>query len=281
MNSTVSALLSLVACAMLWSLGGLFIKLVEWTPMGISGVRSLLAACTILLFVRKPRITFSAPQILAALSYAGTLILFVYANKLTTSANAILLQYGAPLYVALFAWFLLGERPRWEHWLGLALILGGMILFFRDKVSSGSSLGNILGLLSGVTFAFYAIFMRMQKGGSPVESVLLSHLLVFLFSIPSILSSPPSLSRTGWVALIVLGIFQIGLPSILFARGIKGVTTIQAMLITTLEPILNPLWVFLVLGEIPTLNALIGGGMIVLAVLFSSTVSAYRTRRLA
>lgn len=279
MHPTIIAILSLVCCAVLWSLGGLFIKLVDWTPMGIAGARSLLGGLTILLFVRKPKITFSAPQLLAAFCNAGTMILFVYANKLTTSANAILLQYGAPLYVAIFAWILLKERPRWEHWVGLVMILGGMTLFFREKVSPGDSLGNLLAILSGFTFAFYAIFMRMQKAGSPVESILLSHLLVFLFSLPSILSNLPVLSTTGWASLLVLGVLQIGLSSVLFARGIKGITTIQAMLITTLEPILNPLWVFLVLGETPSRNALIGGGMIVLAVTLSSLVSAYRIRR--
>ena len=279
MHPTVVAILSLVLCATLWSLGGLFIKLVDWTALGIAGARSLLGGLTILIFVRKPNITFSAPQILAALCNAGTMILFVYANKLTTSANAILLQYGAPLYVALFAWILLGERPRWEHWIGLVLILGGMTLFFQEKVSPGNSLGNLLAILSGFTFAFYAIFMRMQKSGSPVESILLSHLLVFLFSLPSILATPPRFSGTGWVSLVVLGVFQIGVSSVLFARGIKGITTLQAMLITTLEPILNPLWVFLVLGETPTRNALWGGSMILLAVSLSSLVSAYRIRR--
>ena len=279
MHPTVVAILSLVLCATLWSLGGLFIKLVDWTALGIAGARSLLGGLTILIFVRKPNITFSAPQILAALCNAGTMILFVYANKLTTSANAILLQYGAPLYVALFAWVLLGERPGWEHWVGLVLILGGMTLFFQEKVSPGNSMGNLLAILSGFTFAFYAIFMRMQKSGSPVESILLSHLLVFLFSLPSILATPPRFSGTGWVSLVVLGVFQIGVSSVLFARGIKGITTLQAMLITTLEPILNPLWVFLVLGETPTRNALWGGSMILLAVTLSSLVSAYRIRR--
>lgn len=279
MHPTVVSILSLVFCAILWSLGGLFIKLVDWTPLGIAGARSLLGGLTILAFLRKPKITFSAPQILAALCNAGTMILFVYANKLTTSANAILLQYGAPLYVALFAWILLGERPQWEHWVGLMLILGGMTLFFREKVSPGNSLGNLLAIVSGFTFAFYAIFMRMQKSGSPVESILLSHLLVFLFSIPSILATPPQVSGTGWIALGVLGILQIGVSSVLFARGIKGITTIQAMLITTLEPILNPLWVFLVLRETPHRNALIGGSMIIVAVTLSSLVSAYRIQR--
>lgn len=279
MSPAVSSILSLVLCATLWSIGGLFIKMVDWTPIGIAGLRSLLGGVTILLFIRKPRITLSVPQVLAALCNAGTMILFVYANKLTTSANAILLQYGAPLYVAVFAWILLKEKPNWEQWIGLLLILGGMVLFFREKVAPGNSLGNILAVISGFTFAFYTIFMRMQKGGSPVESVLLSHALVFLFSLPRIVQVPPSLSLEGWAALAVLGVFQIGISSVLFARGIKNVPAIQTMLITTLEPILNPLWVFLFLNEKPSTNALMGGGLIILAVLFSSLVSAHRARR--
>ncbi|MBP7494666.1 MAG: EamA family transporter [Spirochaetales bacterium] len=279
MSPAVSSILSLVLCAILWSIGGLFIKMVDWTPIGIAGLRSLLGGLTILLFVRKPKITFSVPQLLAALCNASTMILFVYANKLTTSANAILLQYGAPLYVAVFAWILLKEKPNWEQWIGLLLILGGMVLFFREKVAPGNAVGNILAVISGFTFAFYTIFMRMQKEGSPVESILLSHALVFLFSLPWIVRVPPSLSLEGWTALVVLGVFQIGISSVLFARGIKNVPAIQTMLITTLEPILNPLWVFLFLNEKPSTNALMGGALIILAVLFSSLVSAHRARR--
>ncbi|MFQ3620722.1 MAG: DMT family transporter [Spirochaetales bacterium] len=281
MQSPVKALIALVICSILWSIGGLFIKLVEWTPLGIAGIRSLLGGVTILLWIKKPRFTFSLPQLAAALCNAGTMILFVYANKLTTSANAILLQYGAPLYVALFGWMLLKEKPNWEHWVGLALIGGGIYLFFIDKVTAGNTEGNILALLSGFTFAFYAIFMRMQKEGSPIESVLMSHFLVFFFSLPALVKTSPPAFPGSWIALVILGIFQIGFSSILFARGIKGVTTIQAMLITTLEPILNPLWVFLVLRETPSRNALWGGVLILFAVSLSSVVSTYRSRKTA
>ena len=130
------AVLMLLATAILWGLGGLLIKWVDWNPVAIAGMRSLIGAAVIALMFRKElKLTGSFEQIGAAVAYAGTVVLFVIANKLTTAANAILLQYTAPVYVALFGPWFLGERARGRDWLSLAAIMVGMLLFFGDQLT--------------------------------------------------------------------------------------------------------------------------------------------------
>lgn len=279
MNNPTKASLALVLCAALWSTAGLFIKAIAWNPLAIAGLRSLIGGLVILIYLRRPLFTFSFPQIAAAVANAVTMLLFVTANKLTTAANAILLQYSAPIFVAILGWAILKEKPRWEHWTGLVVILGGITVFFLDELSPGNLLGNLLATASGLSFGLYPIFLRMQKDGSPTESILLAHALTFLVSIPFLFSPPEKFGLSGLGALLFLGVLQIGISSLLFSYGIKRVSAIQAMLISGLEPMLNPLWVFLFIGERPTSKALIGGVMIVVAVTFSSIISTRRSLR--
>lgn len=281
-NPALRGSLAVAACAFLWSLAGLFIKLIDWNPLAIAGGRSLVALAFLLVVVRKPRFTFSGPQVGAALANVATMLLFVYANKATTSANAILLQYGSPVYVAIAGAFILKEKPRAEHWLALIAIIGGMVLLFGDGLGGGSPLGNLAAVAAGVTFAFYMIFMRMQKEGSPIESVILAHALTALIGIVAAFFLPaPRFGLRPMAALLGLGVLQIGLASVLFSYGIKRVSAIESVLIAVIEPLCNPLWVFLVMGEAPSATALAGGGVIVVAVVLSSVVSARRDARLA
>jgi drug/metabolite transporter (DMT)-like permease len=266
---------AVAVCAFLWSTSGLFIKLVPWNPFAIAGIRSLFGGLVMLAWLRRPHLTWSRTQITAAVFYAATMIMFVAANKFTTSANAILLQYGAPVYAALLAAPLLGERTHGYDWLTIAVILGGMVLFFLDKLSVGSLVGNVLAVASGVTFAFAMILLRKQKQGSPLESLMLAQFLTFAVSIPFLFSGMPGTRGAGstasgmpallaWLALLFLGVFQMGLSAILLAYGVRHVTAVQSFLITTIEPIFNPVWVFLLLGEKPTGFAL-AGGIVILA----------------
>jgi drug/metabolite transporter (DMT)-like permease len=268
-------LAALVACALLWSTGGLFIKLVPWNPIAIAGSRSLIGGLLILAFLRRPRFTLSLTQILCGLSYAGCMILFVSATKLTTAANTILLQYTAPLYAAFLAAPLLGERTKPLDWITIAIVLGGMALFFLDKLSPGSTLGNLLAMASGVFFALTIVLLRKQKEGSPLESLLISHLVTFAISIPFLLAAPPAFSLSSAGGIAFLGLFQVGLPSILLSFGVRHVTAVQSLLTSFLEPILNPLWVFLALGEAPGAFALAGGAVILLTVTARSLITVF------
>jgi len=199
--------------------------------------------------------------------------LYVLANKLTTAANTILLQYTAPVYVAILAWIILKEKPSFDNWIALAIISLGMMLFFSEKLSPGNMIGNILAILSGLALAFFTVFMRMQKGNSPYESFLLAHLITFTASIPFIFRSGLP-GASGWIGILMLGIFQTGFASLFFSYGIKQVPALKAMLILALEPILNPIWVFLFAGEVPGINAIIGGIFIIGAVFFTTIYTA-------
>lgn len=272
--------LAVAATAFLWSSAGLLIKLVDWNPFAIACGRSLVAAVFLWIWLRKPKFTFSAPQLGAAVASAATMLLFVYANKATTAANAILLQYGSPIYTALLGAVLLKERPRAEHWLAFAAVAGGMALFFMGDIGGGQLAGNLAATAAGVTFAIYFVCMRMQKDGSPLESNLLAHLITATVGLAMSLGKPaPALSFQAVGAIAALGIFQIGFAAIFLSWGIKRVSAIQGSIITGLEPVFNPLWVFLALGERPGPNALAGGAVIIAAVIVSSIVSARRARK--
>ena len=247
----------LLGAAVLWSFGGLLIKLISWNPLAIAGARSAIASLVFLAFLRHPRFTWSRAQIGGAVAYAATVVLFVAANKLTSAANAILLQYTAPVYVALFgAWFL-GERTTWRDWVTIIAVLGGISLFFLDRLSFNGLWGNVLALLSGLSFACLVLFLRGQKSGSPFESILLGNLLTALIGLPFMISSEPP-SAASLLPLLMLGLFQLGLSYILYIAAIKHVTALEAILIPVLEPLLNPIWVFLAIGEAPGRWALFG-----------------------
>ena len=258
------AVLYLVMASLLWSSGGLLIKAVHWNPLAIAGMRSGIAALFMLAVKRKLQITWSFSQVGGALAYAATVILFVAANKYTTAANAILLRYTAPVYVALLGGWFLGEASnRWD-WLTIGAVLGGMSLFFIDKLSLEGVWGNICATLSGIAFAGTVLFLRKQKAGSPLESVILGNIFTALLGLPFMWQQMPD--GNSWLGLIALGIFQLGCSYLLFAAAMKHVTALQGILIPIIEPVLNPIWVFLFLGEKPGRMAVVGGLIILGAV---------------
>ncbi len=270
-------ILAMAATAFLWSIAGLFIKIIDWNPFAIAGVRSLIASIVILLYIRHPRIHFSFPQIAASVANAATMILFVSANKTTTAANAILLQYCAPVFTVFVSAIFLKERTRVEQFAAFPLVVAGMIFMFFDELGAGKLFGNVLAIMSAITFSFYFVFMRMQKDGSPLESILLSHWLTAgICIIISLFLPVPSITLHSLVAITVLGVVQIGLSAILFSIAIKRVSAVQANLIAVIEPVFNPVWVFFAIGEAPGIHALIGGGIIVLAITAASIITARR-----
>jgi drug/metabolite transporter (DMT)-like permease len=270
------AVIYLFLAALCWSLGGVLIKGVSWHPMAISGVRSFIAAGMILLAFGRPRFTWSGPQVGGALAYAATAILFVVATKLTTAANAILLQYTAPAFAALFGIRYLGEHPRRSDWVTLAVVMAGMVLFFLDRLSLAGLWGNLAALTSGVTFAWMALFLRRQKDSSPVESVLLGNLLAGLAGIPFMTGDLPD--PAGWLRLAALGVVQLGMAYIFFTRAIRHVTALESLLIPTVEPVLNPIWTMLFIGEVPGPLSLCGGAVIIGAVLLRGIAPLLATR---
>lgn len=266
--------LMLVITALLWSTGGFLVKGIQWHPVAIVGMRSLIAAAVILIAIRKPELTWSLPQLGGAVCYAGTVILYVIANKLTTAANAVLLMYTAPIYVIIFGPWFLKEKASRQDWLAVGAVMVGIVVFFMDKLSPEGFLGNMLAVLSGVSFAWMTLFLRKQKRGSPVESVFLGNLLAAVIGLPFFLREElPEIN--GILMLIALGTFQLGFSYVLYTKAIQKVRAFEAVLITMLEPVLNPVWVFLLLGEVPG-NWALAGGTIVMATVVLHGLAASR-----
>ncbi|HOG16910.1 MAG TPA: DMT family transporter [Syntrophales bacterium] len=276
-DGKTAGVLMMVATASLWSAGGLLIKVIDWNPFAIAGARSVLASLVILAFLGKPKLHLSFPQIAAGVANAATMLLFVAANKTTTAANAILLQYLAPVFTAFIGAALLKERTRVEHWAAIFFVLVGITVMFADELDGGRLLGDLIALASGATFSLYLVFMRMQKEGSPLESNLLSQWIAAGVCLTVSLFLPvPQFTQKSVAAILVLGVVQIGVPSILIAYAIKRISAVSANLIAVIEPVLNPLWVFLVLGESPGVHTIVGGAIILFAVIGVSVVSAWR-----
>ncbi|BET65800.1 DMT family transporter [Opitutales bacterium ASA1] len=267
------AILLLLLSALLWSMGGLLIKGVEWSAPGIAATRSIVAALTIVAFYRgRLRFTWSTWQLAGAAAYAATVLLFVLATKLTTAANAILLQYTAPIYIALAAPWFLGEPSRRRDWWIIAVTLAGMSLFFVEQLSAEGLAGNLVAIASGIAFAALTLFLRKQKDGSAVESIVLGNILAAVIALPFVRGPFPE--AAGWGMLLVLGVVQLGLSYIVYAAAIRRATAMDAALVPMLEPILNPVWVLLFLGERPGPWALAGGAVVIGAVAVRAALGA-------
>jgi drug/metabolite transporter (DMT)-like permease len=268
---------AILLCAVLWSTSGLFIKIVDWNPTVIAGGRSVLAVVFLIAVRGKKRLPKKIlPLFASGFWYAATMILFVIANKLTYSANAILLQYAAPVWACLFAWFYLKERPHWEHWVSLALTSLGLFMVFANALAGGSVLGDCLALISGIAFAANSVALRGHKEGDPLDVMICAHIMCAAYAAPFFFLYPPSLNAGDIMAMLFMGLFQIGAASALFAYGVRRVRAVQAMLTAAIEPVLNPVWVLLATGEKPGSSVIAGGSVIIAAVVFSSLIGKRR-----
>ncbi len=266
------AVLFLILTATLWSTGGVMIKAISWGPVSILAGRSIFSSIVFLVYLRRFPTHWTRWKVLAAAAHVFTALLFITATKLTTAANAIFLQYTAPVYIVLLGLWFLRERPSRMDWSSMGIIFAGMLLFFGDKLSMNGLEGNVLAVLSGISMAVMNVSLRAQKDGTPAESILIAHLFTAIAGFPAVLKE--AWTPANWLIIAYLGIFQIGLSFIFFTFAIKHVPAIEATLISTLEPVLNPVWVFLFLGEQPGHLALIGGLIVLAGVALNAVGSA-------
>ena len=273
---------------LLWSTGGLFIKGTTLDAFAVNAGRSLFAAITVAVFTYRKGLKLDKFTVLTSILYAGTLSCFVYANKNTTAANAIFLQYTAPVYILILSPFILKEKFRYPDLITVVVCLAGMSLFFLEPQTSGNNLapniflGNLAGLLSGVFFGLYFIFLRHPRSlanKNPAISVFYGNLIIVVLMLPFLIGSPPTPNANDILAVLFLGIFQIGIAYILFTKGIaEGVRSLDASIIGFVEPLLNPIWVFLFLKETPSNWAIIGGIIIVITVAAHTVFNARKPR---
>lgn len=265
--------------ALLWSSGGLFIKLISLSPMQISFFRCLIAALVFILIFRKKVLKLNPLALLNSINYAIVLILFVYATKTTTAANAIFLQSTAPIYVLIFEPLLTKTRYEKINIITISVCFLGMILFFVGELSPGDIKGNIAALLAGLAFAAFFLGMKKNERKFGEASIFYGNVFVSLFCFPFIIDIH-SINLSDFAMVSFLGVFQIAIPYALFSYGIQKIKAVEASIISMLEPVLNPIWVFFGYAEIPKLYAIIGGIIIISAIIVRTILTTLRYKKL-
>ncbi len=294
--------------ALFWSSAGLFIKIIDRPPMQIAFYRSLIAGIFLFGYLAYQKLILKTPfdfkltkwSFLTALCYVFTVSLFVLANKLTTSANAVFLQYTAPVYVIVISYVFLRERIFAIEVATVVISLVGMVLFFIEAEKSTALIGNIVGIFSGIAFALLQIVVKRSEKSTEARNDRLSDMkgifnlalgnsatvLVLLVIVVSVIflinptgensfltytfGSDFRLTSRDLLGLLFLGVFQLGLGYIFFAKGAKFISSVEIAIYTLLEPICNPVWTFLGTGEIPGLWPLVGGGLVLSAMVVNS-----------
>ena len=254
-----------------WSFGGLFIKFIPWGAMSIVGIRACLAALVFVIYRRSFKIEFTPGNILTAICLSSTTVMYVFANKLTTAAAAILLQFTAPIFIILIYLIFYRKKPTISAVIAVLLTLAGMMLFFAENLDAGAFWGNIMALISGLSMAGVYVCTK-RPDTNPENALFLGFLINTCIGLPFAVTEVTA-DAGAWGAVIFLGVVQVGFAYIFFSKGMKKTSALLACLISTIEPILNPIWVMLagLAGllpelEIPGLLALTGGIIIILTV---------------
>jgi drug/metabolite transporter (DMT)-like permease len=264
--------LLLLMTAALWSLGGLWVKFIDWNPLAIAGARSLIAFVVIAAVIPKALSQLTWGAVPGAIAYAAVMLLFVLATKLTTAANAVFLHYTAPIHIALIGPWLLGERARWRDWVLIAMALGGVALFFCDELDLKNHWGLLAGLGSGFCSAWLIMLMRRARTASPEAVTQLGNLLALAAASPWLF--PVQKLEQNGLWLLMLGGVSLGVPYLLYSRAIREVKALDATLITMIEPILNPIWVMAAAHEYPSGWSLVGGILVLSTSLARSVLSS-------
>jgi DME family drug/metabolite transporter len=260
--------------AVLFSTGGAAIKATSLTGWQVASFRSGFAALALFLFLPRSRRWPTTPMWLAAIVYAATLVLFVQATKLTTSANAIFLQDTSPLYVLLLSPFVLGERVRRaDIWFMLALAAGLVAFFVGHEAPRGTAsnplAGDLAAVASGITWAATIIGLRWlgtrDNDPAATQPALVAGNVIACLAILPLALPVGGVTTSDWLIVVFLGVFQIGLAYVCFSIGMAGVPAIEASLLLLLEPVLNPIWSWLVHDEFPGRWSFVGGGIILTA----------------
>lgn len=258
-------LLFILASAIFFSLGGVLIKMITWSSITINGTRNLFAFMVMLLYMKKIHHKIIINKIVAAGAVVNLLmnLTFVIATKLTSAANAIVLQFTAPIFLIIYIWIVWKKKPDKEAVAACVLVFGGILCFFFDKISFGGQMGNLLAIISGALYA--VIFMLKKFKNSDFESsILLSQIASFVIFIPWYFKET-DFSSVNIVLIVILGVVQMGVAYVCLANGLDRVTPVTAALTSTIEPILNPIWVAIFYGEIISPIAIVGAAVVIIS----------------
>ena len=275
MTDRQKGILYIACAALLWSTGGIGIKAIADPPLKVTFYRSLFAAIGLFVLLGRNvwgrrRWSSSTTFAIAIVSYCGCLTTFVVATKWTTAANAIFLQYAGVVWVLLLSPLVLREPMRTRDVIAISVAIGGMALFFVGRFEARGMAGNGMALLSSIFFAALILALRREHDAGQ-SAITWGNLALAVVLLPAV-HDQLALTPKSFGVLLFLGLFQIALAYTLFVKGLKYVTATQASLTGMLEPISNPIWVLLFLGERPAPFA-IAGAVIVLAAIAWHTMA--------
>lgn len=270
-------IMQMVMCAALWSIAGLIIKHIQMNPIVLAGGRSLFAALSVIVYMAftKQKFIVSRDTVISGVLLCGVFICFVGANKYTTAANAIVLQYTAPIFVLIFSVVFLHKKPRAFDVLAVLLTLVGVVAFFLGSLNAGKMLGNILGVVAGMFFGGMFVAVGNSKGDEKMSGILLAHLFCAAIGLPFAAFTENTFSFKGIALVAVLGIVQLGIPYILYALASSKCSTISCVVISAIEPVLNPILVAVFAGEVPGLLSILSGLFLIAVITAYSVLDEY------
>lgn len=263
------AVIEMLMCSVFWSTAGIFVKHVPWNPILIAGGRSIFAAMMSALYlvgIRKKKILINKMSLLNGLMLTGTFLCFIAANKLTTAANAIVLQYCAPVFVVIMSWLVLHKPMKKADVLVSVATFCGIGLFFVDQFGDSSIIGNVLAILAGMFFGGMFIVSGEIDEQTRQSGIFLGHVITAVIGILTVPFVGVQITPVSLTIIILLGVVQLGIPYILFGLAAEQCSPLTCSLLGTIEPILNPVWVFLLDGERPGPWALVGAVVVIAAI---------------
>lgn len=260
--------IEMLICALLWSIAGIFMKLIPWNGFAIAGVRSLIAGLTMLTYVliKGYKLIINRKTLAAGLFTALVYTCFTVANKLTTAANAIVLQFTSPVFIVVFSALIFKQRIRRRDIGVVILTLLGITLFFFDQLKPGYIAGNFVAIAAGLFMALMFILVGDLEPEARFNAIIIGQGLTFLIGLPFILRDGLVFTPAIIASILTLGIFQLGLSYILYVKASKYCPPLACCLLGALEPLLNPVWVAIFDGERPGVWALIGGVIVVASI---------------
>ena len=261
-------ILQMIGCAVLWSIAGIFLKLLPWHGLAACSLRSLIAGITIGVYMAIKRIPFSLNRgtLITGLLTGCVYLCFVMANKLTTAANAIVLQFTAPVFIVLYSAVLYKKEIRKEDLAVVLVVLAGIALFFFDKLGPSTAAGNCVAILAGMFMAGMFMGVERLQPEERFSAIVIGQAFAFLVGLPAVILTKPVMNATTVSSILILGVFQLGLSYVLYVKASETCPALACCLLSAAEPLLNPIWVMIFDGEKPGIFALIGGIIVITAV---------------
>ena len=261
-------MLEMLLCATLWSIAGIFMKLLPWNGLAIASIRSLIAGLTFVVYmmIKRYRFCISKQTVITGILTGFVYVCFSAANKLTTAANAIVLQFTCPVFVLLFSAAFYGRKIRRRDLAVVLIVLFGIALFFFDKLTPSGLLGNFVAILSGVLMALMFIGVGNMEGEMRFSAILIGQCVAFLAGLPVVIATRPVINLTTLTCILILGVVQLGISYILYVKASQLCPPLACSLLSAAEPLLNPLWVMIFDGERPGTFALAGGIIVIVSI---------------